>query len=237
MDETIKKALEHERNDPNLGTMRLETSHFVAGTFSSIGTILEVSGQIVGEERKSGASPFKFANDEVYGMSLILRISGQLIEASANLLTNGNAYAGAALLRQIVELEYLAWAFDNRQKDAKTWLRSDKKIRQDLFSPAKLRAAASNKFRGKDYGFHCELGGHPTPQAITLLANDSLTVQLLMSDLIGHAEGIWSHFVGWANQHEELSELFKSINSRSAETGETFRLWKLSDPLINLPPP
>lgn len=237
MDETIKKALERERSDPNLGAMRLKTSRFVAETFDSIGTILEVSGQIVGEDRKSGVSPFKFGNDEVYGMSLILRISGQLIEASADLLTNGNAYAGAALLRQIVELEYLAWAFDNRQKDAETWLRSDKKLRQNLFRPAKLREAASNKFRGKDYGFHCELGGHPTPQAITLLANDSLTVQFLLSDLIGHAEGIWAHFVGWAKQHEELSELFKSIDARSTETGETFRVWKSSDPLISLPPP
>lgn len=237
MDETIEKALERERGDPNLAAMRLETSHFVAETFATIGTLLEVSGHIVGEDRKSGASPFGFGNDEVYGMSLVLRISEQLIKTSADLLTNGNAYAGAALLRQIVELEYLAWAFDKRQKDAETWLRSDKKRRQDLFRPARLRDAASGEFRGKDYGYHCELGGHPTPQAITLLSNDKMTVQLLMSDLIGHAEGIWGHFVGWAKQHEELSELFKSINQRATETGTKFQAWKSYDPLIGLPPP
>jgi hypothetical protein len=37
------------------------------------------------------------------------------------------------------------------------------KIREEFFRPANLRKASEGKFRDKDYGFHCELGGHPVP--------------------------------------------------------------------------
>jgi hypothetical protein len=65
-------------------------------------------------------------------MSVLLRISSQLISASAKLLTEGRPYAGAALLRQIVEIEYLAWAFESRDKDAERWLRSDREFARDF---------------------------------------------------------------------------------------------------------
>jgi hypothetical protein len=50
-------------------------------------------------------------------MSVLLRIGSQLISASAELLTEGRPYAGAALPRQIIEIEYLAWAFETRDRD------------------------------------------------------------------------------------------------------------------------
>lgn len=116
------------------------------------------------------------------------------------MLVDGHPYAGAALLRQVVEVEYLAWAFSVRDKDAQAWLRSDKKERQKFFAPVKLREASGGKFRNKDYGYHCELGGHPTPTSRILFNNRTQTNQLLLSDLIGHAEQIWNYFVVWPNK-------------------------------------
>ena len=217
--------------------MRLETCRFAAETFLEFGQVLEVAGVVIGDDRKTGASPFGFGSDEVFGVSMILRISGQLISCSAELFESKQAYAGAALLRQLVELEYLAWAFDNREADAQVWLRSDKSERQKLFRPAKLREAADSRFRGKDYGFHCELGGHPTPTAAILLKGGNQTIQLLMSDMAGHAGGIWGHFVGWAKQHDELEGLFKTLNERAVATATKFQEWQSTDPLVGLPPP
>ena len=77
-------------------------------------------------------------------------------------MTAGWHYAAAALVRQLVEVEYLAWAFDARDSDAERWLRSTAEERRDFFAPAKLRKAAQGKFRGKDYGHHCEMGGQST---------------------------------------------------------------------------
>jgi hypothetical protein len=101
-----------------------------------------------------------------------------------------------ALLRHMVEIEYLGWAFETRNGDGARGLRCDQPERQEFSKPAKLRAAAQETFRGKDYGYHCELGGHPVPGASPLLRGDAAISQLLLSDLLGHVGRIWDHLVG-----------------------------------------
>jgi hypothetical protein len=219
--------------DQKLMTMRKDLALFASRVFSDVGTQLYGIGYVFGTDRKGGRSPFRFGTDEVVGMSVLLRIGGQLISASAELLTEGRPYAGAALLRQIVEIEYLAWAFESRDNDAERWLRSDRKIREEFFRPAKLRQASEGKFRGKDYGFHCELGGHPVPTGTVLLKDEPSTAQLLLSDLLGHAGGAWNHFVGWAKRHEDYAAHFKG---HALTMSKRFRDWKMSDPLVKLPP-
>ncbi len=230
--EAVRAAVSAAALDQKLVTTRKELALFASQVFSDVGTQLHVAGYLYGTDRKEGKSPFRYGSDEVVGVSVLLRIGSQLISASAELLTKGRPYAGAALLRQIVEIEYLAWAFETRDQDAARWLRSDRKIREEFFKPAKLRKASEGKFRGKDYGFHCELGGHPVPTGTVLLTGDQLTAQLLLSDLLGHTGGVWDHFVGWAKTHEDYTADFK----RHAFTmSQTFRDWKSSDPLVELP--
>jgi hypothetical protein len=77
--------------------------------------LLHLSGHIVGPDRKSGASPVGHGSDETVAIALLLRIAAELIEASNDLFMNGKAYAAAALIRQMVEVEYLAWAFETRK--------------------------------------------------------------------------------------------------------------------------
>lgn len=172
-------------------------------------------------------------SDEVVGVSALLLIAGQLVSASADLLVQGRPYAGAALLRQIVEIEYLSWAFETRDGDAERWLQSDKTQRETFFKPAILRKAAEGKFRGQDYGYHCELGGHPVPVGTVLLIQDDAVPQLLLSDLLGHAGGIWNHFAGWARKNKQYRSAFRSDNPTIPE-----RFIKLMaiDPLSKLPP-
>jgi hypothetical protein len=195
---------------------------------------LHAAGWALGNDRKEGKSPFRNGSDEVVGMSVLLRIGSQLISASAELLTEGRPYAGAALLRQIVEIEYLAWAFESRDKDAERWLRSDREIREKFFRPAKLRNASNGRFSGKDYGFHCEFGGHPVPTGTALLADDALTAQVFLFDLLGHTGHIWNHFVGWAKRNEDYTA---DVTDQSLTMSQRFRDWRSSDPLYGLPPP
>lgn len=173
-------------------------------------------------------------SDEIVGVSALLLMAGQLVSASADLLTQGRPYAGAALLRQIVEIEYLSWAFETRYRDAERWLQSDKAQRETFFRPAKLRKAAQGKFRGQDYGYHCELGGHPVPTGIALLVEDDASSQLLLSDLVGHAGGIWNHFAGWARQNGQYAAIFPSDRP---SIPEQFNKLMAIDPLCKLPPP
>lgn len=232
--EEYKQLLEQGTSSPEFEKQRISLAELAAQTFLVIGRALHVSGHIIGEERKNGESPFGHGNDEAVGVATLLQMASHLISASANLLTSGNPYAGSALLRQIVEIEYLAWAFAARSDDAKRWLRSDKQTRMNIFAPRKLREAAGEQFRGKDYIYHCEFGGHPTPVGRQLLKDEHATNQLLLSDLLGHVAGIWNHFVDWAKRHEETMVIFAEYQ---VTLPTEIKSWYATDPLVGLPAP
>jgi hypothetical protein len=230
----VRELIGKYGTDPALSRVRLELSYLAAEVFSDAGKELHVAGHVLGSDRVTGASPFGNGTDETVGVSAILRVGGELIFSAARLFELKHTYSAAALLRQLVEVEYLAWAFENRKDDAQLWLRSDRKTREEFFRPAKLRAAANHRFRGVDYSYHCELGGHPVPGGLALLTNgpDGFD-QLLLSDLLGHVGRIWDHVVGWAKQ----SQHGESIRIRSLRMSERFRDWKAADRLVDLPPP
>jgi hypothetical protein len=235
--EIREKLIKQEADKPELAKLRSKAALFVASSFQQFGEALQISGHFIGSDRKDKISPFQFGSDEIYGVSLLLRIAAELSKNTVKLYQAEQTYAASALLRQIVEIEYLAWAFNRRDGDAEKWLRSDKNERWEMFRPAKLRAAAGEVFRAKDYGYHCDMGGHPTPSAMTLLQNDSLVIQLLLSDLLGHMSGIWTHFVDWGKQHQELNSIFSQYHLLGKSTGECLSDWKTTDPLVGLGPP
>jgi hypothetical protein len=231
--EPTRKAMAAAANDREVIACRYELAKFSAKELEGAGTELHVVGHLIGTDRVQGSSPFGHGNDEAVAVSVLLRVAGQLVSASADLFTDGRQYAAAALLRQMVEIEYLAWAFEVRDGDGERWLRSDQQERQEFFKPSKLRAAAQGKFRGKDYGYHCELGGHPVPQAGILLGGDSAIGQLLLSDLLGHVGRIWDHLIGWAQQNGDGGPILRRSHGMSVR----FQEWKSKDQLIDLPPP
>ena len=219
--------------DESLVRCRHELAQFSSEHFLAAGTELHVLGHIIGSDRADGVSPFGHGSDETVAVSVLLRIASQLISASADLFADGRQYAAAALLRQMVEIEYLAWAFETRDGDGERWLRSDRHQRQSFFQPAKLRKAAQGKFRGKDYGYHCELGGHPVPKSGVLLDDDTTVSQLLLADLLGHVGRIWDHLVGWARTNQNGGPILK----RGQVMSDRFNAWKLNDPMVDVPPP
>ena len=70
-------------------------------------------------------------------MSVLLRIASELVSASTDLFEDGRYYAASALLRQLVEIEYLAWAFETRHQEGERWLRSSKAERAVVFHSKK----------------------------------------------------------------------------------------------------
>ncbi len=220
--------------DEGLAEMRIALAKFTAETFSQVGDELHAIGHIFGPDRVNGQSPGGHGSDEIVAVSLLLRIGGELTSAIADLFANGRDYAAAALLRQIVEIEYLAWAFETRDKDAERWLRSTREERESFFKPCKLRQASNGKFRGKDYGYHCELGGHPVPGSFILLKRDVALGQLLLSDLLGHTGRIWDHVLDWAAGNSWAAPI---IVRRREQMWRKYTEWKQADTLTQLPPP
>lgn len=207
-------------NDENLSRMRCDLAKFTADTFLAVGNELSL---LSSTDQAT----------ETSAISLLLRISSQLVSASNDLFADGRYYAAGALLRQLVEVEYLAWAFETKDGEGEKWLRSSKEERRSFFTPAKLREAAKGKFRSKDYGYHCELGGHPVPGAETLLSDNRNVSELLISDLLGHTGRIWDHLISWASSEDKNHPILKRRDAML----ERYMNWKRSDPLTVIPPP
>ena len=230
---TISGAREAAQDDVVV-KMRTALAEFTGDTFRQVGHELHAIGHIFGSDRINGRSPGGHGSDEIVAVSLLLRIGGELTSAMADLFANGRQDAAAALLRQLVEIEYLAWAFQTRDKDAERWLRSTREERESFFKPCKLRQASDGKFRGKDYGYHCELGGHPVPGSCILLKKDVALGQLLLSDMLGHTGQIWDHVLDWAAGNSWATPI---IVRRREEMWRKYTEWKQADTLTRLPPP
>jgi hypothetical protein len=218
--------------DADQVTARMDLAQFASRTFQEAGKELHIAGHIIGTDRRDGLSPFGHGDDAAVAVSMLLRIGSQLVSASADLIGDGRRYAGSALIRQLVEVEYLAWAFETKDEEAARWLRSTPDERRLFFTPAKLRAAAGKLFRSQDYGHHCELGGHPVPVSWRLLNDDLAIGQLMLSDSLGHSGRIWDHIIGWAKGHPHGD----SILSRADEMLKRYTKWKKVDLLTSLPP-
>lgn len=194
--EEIQHRLDDLGEDPAAVASRIAVCRTIGEALAHVGRLLWVTGYIVGPDRKSGASPFKFGDDAVVGVATVAQVGGQLTAGVLALLEVGNLYAASALIRQLVEIEYLAFAFAEEHDIAAQWLRATREERRAFWSPAKLRERANGIFLASDYWHHCDLGGHPTTRGMLLLP-DHKTIHpaYLWVDLAGHLVSIWKSVV------------------------------------------
>jgi hypothetical protein len=193
VDAELKRRLDELANDDTATASRIAVCDAIGQALFHLGRVFWVAGYVTGSDRKSGMSPFGFGNDNAVGIATVTQIGGELSQGAAQLLKEGNLYAGAALIRQIVEVEYLARAFAAQHEKASIWLRADRTERLKFWSPARLRKG-SRRFLASDYWNHCELGGHPTTRGMALLPDHvRINSALLWVDLAGHLSSIWKH--------------------------------------------
>jgi hypothetical protein len=127
---------------------------------------------------------------------LVAAIGGELLASTAYLAMGRWAYASAALVRQLVEVEYLAWAVTNDPDDAWEWLKSDKQTRLQRWQPGKIRQRADGRFPNTDYHAHCEAGGHPVPEpAMNILEHRDRWVELSLYEAAVHGTAAWHYLV------------------------------------------
>ncbi len=194
MDEERTRALA-ALEDRASQAARAEVCRLLGPAFDSAGKLLWMLGSIVGADRVEGRSPFGHGSDATVGVAILAQIAGQLISASVRLLDADNLYAALALIRQLVEVEYLAWAFAEDHAEAESWLRSTKDERLGKWQPRHLRERSQGRFRGKDYGYHCEVGGHPTPDAVQVLPEHSArsSASWWWLELAIHGVSVWDY--------------------------------------------
>lgn len=132
------------------------------------------------------------------GLALVSQAAGELSMATVDLYRAERWYAGAALVRQFIECEYLVYLFAQDPAHAVKWRQSTREERLDFFKPATMRTMSNGKFRSEEYASHCERGGHPSPMGSSLLAEHTATLlgknRYLWCDLAQHLERYWDSF-------------------------------------------
>ncbi len=153
--------------------------------------------------------------DAIHAVGLLLQMVGELAFAAGRMLSDHEYYAGAALLRQVVEIEYLTWTFQENIRSPAEWLESTYEKRMKDFSPAQLRRTSKGRFLGEDYRDHCEQGGHHVARGGILLGGRNAPVaQVLLADLIVHCWRTWDQVVRWSVEYARASAAVVAYGSQ-----------------------
>lgn len=165
---------------------------------------------------------------ERQALAVAAQMGAELARSAMLLFAAEASYAGSALVRQLVEIEYLMYLFSNDVKEASQWWESNARERRSLYQPAQMRRRSSNRFRDQEYRAHCEQGGHPNPRASNLLPDHMPvfgTTRWMWVDLGQHLERLWGFFVSAA----ELQGLSHLICLRH-EVSTAIADWHATDP-------
>lgn len=179
-----REAFEGLLQDPAAHERRVEWCRTAASAFDEAGYAVWVTGWTV-------------QDDGTLSLGIVLQMTGEVAQGTVTLLDENRHYAAAALVRQLVECEYLAWLFGEYPDEAATWLRALPDDRQRLFRPAAMRKRSKGRFRTEEYASHCERGGHPAPAGAFMLPGRRDSRQLAESrwqwvNLGQHLERCWA---------------------------------------------
>jgi len=124
--------------------------------------------QLAGEIAQAGgmlhAGSYVLRDEAANGVRVAVQTAGELTHAAIALHQDGYFYPGTALVRQLLELQYLLADFARDGRRAAIWLNSSRNEREKHFRPGSLRDAAG--FRRDDYRWPAILVGtrHPSPE-------------------------------------------------------------------------
>lgn len=151
-------------------------------TFQHIADLLHTSGWIGRDDRE-------------LAVALLSRIASELSSGIALMSRQSYLYAAGALLRQLVEVEYLMFIGYIDPTNLARWYRADGKELRKVFSPQQMRNASDGLFRDQEYWLHCEVGGHPHPRARMLLnayETPLAPIASLLPDAVHHLRRLWT---------------------------------------------
>jgi hypothetical protein len=227
----LKALIDGAANDDAGRSTRDNVCRTLTSAFRSVGKTLWVGGYIIGPDRVGGQSPFKFGSDATVGLATVAQVAGELCGGAVTLLDQDNTYGALALIRQLVEVEYLAWALAEDEVEAAKWLRSTQDDRRRMWQPRHLLKRSGERFRGKDYGLHCDMGGHPSPSAMYLLPEHSVRAPswLWWLDLATHAASTWDYLAAGAAR-VGYAEVVGSV-AADEHVAESLGRWREGDRL------
>lgn len=239
-DAHLKNALYAAARDENQHRLRRDMCAALAIGLAEVGKSARLAGSLIGPQRANGNSPFENGDDTLVALGYLAQTAASLISAALTVHRDGNLYAAAALNRQLVEVEYLAWAFSDDLDEASSWLRTTYDDRKRRWTPRHVRERSAERFRGTDYGAHCEIGGHPTPQGLRAMFrvdNDDLTRELIIAETAQHGTSAWDYLISaivMRCQEQGMPPEGVVPNDAATQVGDAERLWRSTETLMTI---
>jgi hypothetical protein len=127
---------------------------------------------------------FGMAEGARRAVAIVAQMGAELAVGAAQLYSACRWYAGAALVRQLIEVEYLLFLFATDDEEPERWLRASDADAKKTFSPAEMRARSAGRFLVEEYQTHCKIGGHPRVSGHLLLKEHINAHQRFTSEAI-----------------------------------------------------
>jgi hypothetical protein len=179
---------------------------------------------------------FGLAEGARRALAIVAQMGAELAVGACLLYESERWYAGAALVRQLIEVEYLLFLFATEPSEAQRWLTASPDDVRRMFSPKNMRERSKGRFRASEYDVHCEVGGHPRLRGHVLLREHLTPLQhdpldlfdpgVQWVDLAQHVERMWGHYVVAVEIHSPTNvypDRFDRVNAQIAA-------WRESDP-------
>jgi hypothetical protein len=179
---------------------------------------------------------FGLADGARWAVAVVAQMGAELVVATTKLYEVERWYAGAALVRQLIEVEYLLFLFADDADEPERWMAaSSDKIKQ-MFSPSVMRTRARGRLRATEYAAHCEMGGHPRRKGHILLRQHSVFAKgdplayldrsTQWVDLAQHVDRLWSNYIGAITRHAPTNV----YPERFARIDASLAAWRSADP-------
>jgi hypothetical protein len=230
--------------DEQLRAMRTNYCRMASASLASIASWLGFDSALGGGDVPMAGSP---ATPNTSGATdadrhIGFRATAAVVEMAAQLATGSLAlldadlrYAASALIRQLIETEYLLTAFDLDFSRASEWARATPDEIRRSFAPKTMRSLGG--FSNQEYWQHCTMGGHPSPTGRRLLqyglhappSEDDFLTASTWGDLAQHLRRLWSttnHLL--SSQHARYAQVRSSQIEQVREIEER---WVAADPL------
>jgi hypothetical protein len=174
------------------------------------------------------------AFSEFRAVSTVACMAAELADAAVDMAVRQRYYAVGALIRQLIECEYLLTWFNNDLAHARTWRESTPEEVRRSFRPGTMRQLTG--FPDQEYWKHCETGGHPAPSGARLLQKLDPTrtswpyqAAELLIDLGLHLRRTWRAFDALLVKYHARYAQVRADERSQAE--EVWREWLEADPV------
>jgi hypothetical protein len=179
---------------------------------------------------------FGMAEGARRAVAIVAQMGAELAVGAAQLYKASRWYAGAALVRQLIEVEYLLFLFATDDSEPERWLNTSDAEAKKTFSPSQMRERSAGRFLVDEYQTHCKIGGHPRVNGHLLLKEHITPIKtsppklfdpaIQWVDLAQHLERLSAHYMAAVARHSPTNV----YPDRFAKIAQLASDWRTTDP-------